>query len=92
MSVTGVAMRRADIAFLISVALMAVVFLLPTLSRFTSVLTRESGSGVVLTPAGGTPRDVDMKKLRQLLRARRLSDHEALFYQRRSTSQASDGE
>lgn len=42
-----------------------------------------SGAGESLVdPVAGEPRDVDMEKLRRLLRARDLSEREALHYRR----------
>ena len=42
-----------------------------------------SGAGASrVDPVAGEPRDVDMERLRRLLRTRALSEHEALHYRR----------
>jgi spermidine synthase len=68
--------------FLIAVMIVAGVFLEHTASEarvfFRSWAASVTGTGI--TGAAGKPRDLDVQRVQQLIRQRRLSDYEAQFY------------
>jgi hypothetical protein len=72
-------MRRIEVVFLAAVLGFASVFVGRSLSQAVALLPTASDEAAFLGTAG-KPRDVDMGRLRLLLRQRALSDHEAEFY------------
>jgi len=42
----------------------------------------EPGQSAVSVSSGGEPRDVDMQRIRTMIRQKRLSDQEAEFYKK----------
>lgn len=69
-------LRRTDAIYLLAVGVLALVFALDVVSRAVGPDT----SGATATGGAGRARDVDMERLRRLLRQGYLSDHEALYY------------
>lgn len=72
-------MRKNDAAYLAAVAVLTAVMLALLL------WPGEGGGGTASLwatppPGAGTPRDIDPAQFRELIRQRRLSDHEAEFY------------
>jgi hypothetical protein len=73
--------KRTDLVFLVSVFGFAGVFSLMSLSKAVRVLPGTSDAAAPLG-AAGEARDVDMERLRHLLRLDGLSDHEAEYYKK----------
>jgi hypothetical protein len=71
-------MRRIEVLFLLSVLAAAAAFAARTISETVRVSGWESG-GEVSPGTAGQPRDVDLEKIRRLIREGHLSDREALF-------------
>jgi Na+-translocating ferredoxin:NAD+ oxidoreductase RnfG subunit len=53
---------------------------IPALTEYSSVSTSSTGRSTSLTP--GRPRDVDIQRIRTMIEEKKLSDHEADFYQK----------
>ena len=75
-------MKRTEIAYLLAVAAFATLFAAGSIRSAARVIARRSAGDAAFSPTSGEPRDVDMEKLRRLLRSRSLSDHEAQHYKR----------
>ncbi|MHC4933465.1 MAG: hypothetical protein ACYTGV_14875 [Planctomycetota bacterium] len=73
-------MKRTEIAYLLAVAAFATLFALGSVRSAARVLAQRSAGDAAFSPTAGEPRDVDMEKLRRLLRSRSLSDREAKHY------------
>jgi hypothetical protein len=74
--------KRTDIAYLLAVAAFATLFAVGSVRSATEVIAQRSAGDAAFSPTAGEPRDVDMEKLRRLLRSRSLSDREAQHYKR----------
>jgi len=76
---TGADMKRADVNFIVVVAIFTVVCCGMYVSGLEEVFLDSSGTGATFS-AAGQPRDVDLLRVKALMRRGYLSDHEAEFY------------
>jgi hypothetical protein len=74
-------MKRTEIAYLLAVAAFAVALAAVSFSETARGMTRGSGD-TTFSPTAGEPRDLDLEEIKRQLRARELSDREALHYER----------
>jgi hypothetical protein len=72
--------KRTEIAYLLAVAFFAALFAVGSVRSTVKVMAQRSAGDAAFSPPAGEPRDVDMEKLRRLLRSRSLSDREAQHY------------
>ncbi|MBA7619649.1 Polyamine aminopropyltransferase [subsurface metagenome] len=68
--------------FVVGVLVVAVLVSTVSVSRFLQVIPAGFGQSAVSAPSGGEPRDVDMQRIRTMIRQKRLSDQEAEFYKK----------
>jgi len=83
-------MRKTERVYLTAVLILALVFAWITLTHAERALSRLTAAEAVGTPTAGQPRDVDLERIRELIRERRLSDHEAEFYKRLTAPKDTD--
>jgi len=76
-------MKRIEIVFLVVVLGLGVAFSALSLSYAVKAISWASREAAPRPGAAGLPRDVDMARLRRLMRQGFLSDHEALFYRQK---------
>jgi hypothetical protein len=74
-------MKTAEVFFLAAVLFFAVVFAGLSLSRGARSLGSLVAEEAVVGGAAGKPRDVDLERIREMIRQGRLSDREADFYE-----------
>jgi hypothetical protein len=72
-------MKRNDLLYLLAVAAFSVVFTVIVFSDAAAVIARGAAEPTY-SPTAGEPRDVDLERIKRLLRSRDLSDREALHY------------
>jgi hypothetical protein len=75
-------MRRTERIYLTAVFLLGLVFVWITLSHAEKALSRLTATEAVGTGTAGKPRDVDLERIKALIREKRLSGHEAEFYKK----------
>jgi len=73
-------MKKTEIAFLISVFSFATFFALVSIRETMRWMPVEASLARTAGGAAGQPREVDMDKLRRMLRRHDLSSHEAMYY------------
>jgi ferredoxin len=73
--------RKGAKVFLACVLVVAILTSAVSVGRFLEVLPAGAGAAAV-SASGGQPRDVDIQRVRTLIREKRLSDKEAEFYKR----------
>jgi Na+-translocating ferredoxin:NAD+ oxidoreductase RnfG subunit len=67
--------------YLVAGVLIAAAFLSSvSVKRFLQVIPTDFGYPAVSSVSGGEPRDVDLQRIRTMIRQKKLSDHEAQFY------------
>ncbi len=74
-------MKRVEIAFVAAVLVFAVAFSAVSVSRARKADAGEADAGGASVGAAGKMREVDVGKMRRLIRQGYLSDHEADFSQ-----------
>jgi len=74
-------MKRSDVFYLLAVAVFAVALAVIVFADAAEVIARGTGE-MTYSPAAGEPRDLDLERIKRLLRSRDLSDREALHYER----------
>lgn len=72
-------MKRTEIAYLLCVAAFAAALTAISLARAARVAARSGDA--TFSPTAGEPRDLDVERIKRLLRRRELSDREALHYE-----------
>lgn len=75
-------MKKAEIGFLCAVVLFAVIFSALSLSEAGEVIAGILRADYALAGVAGEARDIDVEKVKDLIRQRHLSDHEAEFYKK----------
>lgn len=80
-SVIGADMRRTDIIFLVCAFGFALLITVRSITLAIPLLPGRTFPDQPTMGAAGQARDVDMQRLRALLKQRALSDHEAEFYE-----------
>lgn len=73
-------MQKNDVAYLAAVAVLAAVMLLLLLAPGEGARSTATALWDAQFPGAGTPRPIDPAQFRELIRQRRLSNHEAAFY------------
>ncbi|MBA7701781.1 hypothetical protein ES703_110527 [subsurface metagenome] len=68
--------------FVVGVLIAAALVSTVSVSRFLQVVPAGFGQPAVSASSGGEPRDVDMQRIRTMIRQKRLSDREAEFYKK----------
>jgi len=68
--------------FVVVVLLLAIFVSTVSVNRFLQVIPAGLSQPVVSTSAAGQPRDVDLQRIRTMIRQKRLSDQEAEFYEK----------
>ncbi len=68
--------------FVVGVLVVAALVSTVSVSRFLQVIPAGFGQPAVSVSSGGEPRDVDMQRIRTMIRQKRLSDQEAEFYKK----------
>jgi spermidine synthase len=68
--------------FVVGVLAVAALVSTVSVSRFLQVIPAGFGQPAVSVPSGGEPRDVDLQRIRTMIRQKRLSDQEAEFYKK----------
>ena len=68
--------------FVVGVLIAAVLVSTVSVSRFLQVIPSGFGQTAVSVSSGGQPRDVDLQRIRTMIRQKRLSDQEAEFYKK----------
>ncbi|MHC4640779.1 MAG: 4Fe-4S binding protein [Planctomycetota bacterium] len=68
--------------FMVGVLVVAVFVSTVSVNRFLQVIPASFGQSVKTQPGGGEPRDVDLQRIRTMIRQNRLSDREAEFYKK----------
>ena len=68
--------------FVVGVLLVAIFVSTVSISRFLQVIPAGLSQPVVSASAAGQPRDVDLQRIRTMIRQKRLSDQEAEFYKK----------
>jgi hypothetical protein len=66
----------------VGVVVVAVFVSAVSVTRFLEVVPAGFGQGPVSVAAGGQPRDVDLQRIRTMIKQKRLSDKEAEFYKK----------
>jgi spermidine synthase len=74
--------KLQDRYFIMGVLVIAVFISTVSVSRFLQVIPASFGQPAKTQPAGGEPRDVDLQRIRTMIRQNRLSDREAEFYKK----------
>ena len=72
--------KSAETIFLSAVAILALVLTAHTVSAARTYLRSVASATAAVPGAAGKPRNLDLDRIRQLIRQRQLSDHEAQFY------------
>lgn len=72
-------MNRSETFFIIAVTILALLFSVLTLVNTGHVAIRKFAQETAFGTAG-TARDVDLDRVKQLIKEKNLSDHEAEFY------------
>jgi hypothetical protein len=67
---------------MVGVLVVAVFVSTVSVNRFLQVIPASFGQSVKTQPGGGEPRDVDLQRIRTMIRQNRLSDREAEFYKK----------
>jgi hypothetical protein len=78
----GEARRRPTGIFLAYVLVVAIFISAVSVNRYLQVARAGFGQAAVTVSAGGQPRDVDLRRIRQMIRQKQLSDQEARFYEK----------
>jgi len=68
--------------FVVGVLIAAILVSTVSVSRFLQVIPSGFGQSAVSVSSGGQPRDVDLQRIRTMIRQKRLSDQEAEFYKK----------
>lgn len=68
--------------FLVCVIVTAVIVSTASVKRFMEVIPADFGQPVVSSASGGQPRDIDLQRIRKMIRQKKLSDKEAQFYKK----------
>jgi predicted membrane-bound spermidine synthase/polyferredoxin/Na+-translocating ferredoxin:NAD+ oxidoreductase RnfG subunit len=68
--------------FIAAVLVLAILVSTVSVDRFLQVMPASFGQSAKTQPAGGEPRDVDLQRIRTMIRQNRLSDREAEFYKK----------
>lgn len=68
--------------FLACVLVVAIFISAVSVNRYLQVARTAFGQPVVTVSSGGQPRDVDLRKIRQMIRQKKLSDEESQFYEK----------
>ncbi|MHC4889528.1 MAG: 4Fe-4S binding protein [Planctomycetota bacterium] len=68
--------------FVVGVLAAAALVSTVSVSRFLQVIPAGFGKTAVSVSSGGEPRDVDLQRIRTMIRQKRLSDQEAEFYKK----------
>ena len=68
--------------FIVVVLVVAVFVSTVSVNRFLQAIPAGFGQSAKTQPAGGEPRDVDLQRIRTMIRQNQLSDHEAEFYKK----------
>lgn len=68
--------------FLVYVIVTAVIVSAFSVKRFMEVIPADFGQSVVSAASGGQPRDIDLQRIRKMIRQKKLSDKEAQFYKK----------
>jgi len=68
--------------FVVGVLIVAALVSTVSVSRFLQVIPAGFDQPAVSAPSGGEPRDVDIQRIRTMIRQKRLSDQEAEFYKK----------
>jgi len=72
--------------FVVGVLAAATLVSMVSISRFLQVIPAGFGQTAVSVSSGGEPRDVDLQRVRTMIKQKRLSYHEAEFYSKEETS------
>lgn len=75
-------MKKSDGIFIVAVAAYAAVFSAASLSHFGKVIADRAADARATVGVAGEARDLDLEKLKRLIREKYLSGHEALFYKK----------
>ena len=78
----GEARRSPTGIFLAYVLVVAIFVSAVSVNRYLQVARAGFGQTVVKVSAGGQPRDVDLRRIRQMIQQKQLSDQEAQFYEK----------
>ena len=73
-------MRKIEVVYLAAVMAVALLFAGLTLRQGVLAISRGLASESPAAGTAGKPRDVDLNRIRKLIREKHLSDHEAEFY------------
>jgi len=68
--------------FVVGVLVVGVLVSTASVSRFLQVIPVTSDYSATFVSSGGQPRDVDLQRIRTLIKQKRLSDREAEFYKK----------
>ena len=68
--------------FVVGVLTVAVLVSAVSVNRFSQVIPAGLAQPAVFVSSGGQPRDVDLQRIRTMIRQKRLSDQEAEFYEK----------
>ena len=68
--------------FVVAVLIVALLVSMVSVSRFLHLIPRGLGQPAISVASGGQPRDVDLQRIRTMIRQKRLSDREAEFYEK----------
>jgi predicted membrane-bound spermidine synthase/Na+-translocating ferredoxin:NAD+ oxidoreductase RnfG subunit len=68
--------------FVVGVLVIAVLVSTVSVNRFLQVIPAGFGQTGALVSSGGEPRDVDLQRIRTMIRQKRLSEKEAQFYKK----------
>jgi hypothetical protein len=75
-------MRRTERVYLTAVLVLAIIFAWITVTQAGKAISRLTTPEAAGTPSAGQPRDVDLERIKELIRDKRLSGHEADFYKK----------
>lgn len=75
-------MRRTERVYLTAVLVLAMILAWITLTQAGKAISRLTTTEAAGTPSAGKPRDVDLERIKELIREKRLSGHEADFYKK----------
>lgn len=78
---TGTPPRESAKVFVVCVLVVALLTSAVSVGRFLEVIPA-GAEGTALSASGGQPRDVDLQRVRTMIREKRLSDREADFYKK----------
>ncbi len=76
-------MRTSEKIFILAVAVVALIFCAITLSHTRDLLVQSALESAAPAPgSAGTPRTLDLNQIKQMIRQKNLSNHEADFYKK----------